>query len=364
MPMAYFVLLALVLIWIIVHKICRLPLLVPIFFMLALFAGLRSSRVGTDSPLYVSFFERSEGIMLTEDSEGTAMENGSRFLNFAISEPGFGVLCFIAHLFSDKYPALFLSIAILTVACYLISIHRYSEDEVISVISFITLGFYTFFFNGARQGMAAAVYSLSFGALINRKFLVYCLWVLAASMFHRTILVAIPLYFLFTRPNNWFTMLILIAGGTLAAKFLGVVMTVAAETVSQRYATYTDVEFSSGELYTALYSVIAASLFIAKRFIVEEDWPVYDVWLNMVIFGAMVYVAVMIAGLNQQTQRLGFYFLAAICYVMPIVFRNLERYGLGDCARMVYVFLNLAYMFVIVHTGRVDTYQLNEWIRF
>lgn len=364
MPMAYFVLLALVLLWIIVHKICRLPLLVPIFFMLALFAGLRSSRVGTDSPLYVSFFERSEGIMLTEDSEGTAMENGSRFLNFAISEPGFGVLCFIAHLFSDKYPALFLSIAILTVACYLISIHRYSEDEVISVISFITLGFYTFFFNGARQGMAAAVYSLSFGALINRKFLVYCLWVLAASMFHRTILVAIPLYFIFARPNNWVTMLILIAGGALAAKFLGAVMTVAAETVSQRYATYTDVEFSSGELYTALYSVIAASLFIAKRFIVEEDWPVYDVWLNMVIFGAMVYVAVMIAGLNQQTQRLGFYFLVAICYAMPILFRNLDRYGIGEKARRVYVFLNLAYMFVIVHTGRVDTYQLNEWIRF
>ena len=363
--MAYFALLALVLFWMLIaHKLFQLPLLVPIFFMLTLFAGMRSYRVGTDSPLYVSLFQRSERIVLTEDSEETEREGAARPLNIAISEPGFGFLCFIAHRFSDKYPALFLEIAFLTVACYLISIHHYSEDEIISLISFITLGFYTFFFNGARQGMAAAIYALSFGALINRKFWVYCLWVLAASLFHRTILVAIPLYFLFTRRNNLLTMLILIAGGALAAKFLGVIMTVAAESVSHRYATYTETEFTSGELYTALYSVIAAALFCGKLFIKEEDRNAYDVWLNMVIFGAMVYVVVMIAGLNQQTQRLGFYFLVAICYVMPIVFRNLDRYGIGRMARRVYIFLNLAYMAVIVCTGRVDPYRLNEWIKF
>ena len=67
----------------------------------------------------------------------------------------------------------------------------------ISLFVYITLGQYAFCFNGERQALAIAIYILAIQYIKSRDFKKYCLIVLIAALFHKTIIVAITVIFQF-----------------------------------------------------------------------------------------------------------------------------------------------------------------------
>ena len=84
-----------------------------------------------------------------------------------------------------------LAVTLLFVTCHLWAMDLYSKQIEISFFFFITAGIYVTCFNAERQAVACAIYALAVGPLIKGNFKKYLGWVLVASLFHQTALVAI-----------------------------------------------------------------------------------------------------------------------------------------------------------------------------
>src|SRR5690606_19464441 len=90
----------------------------------------------------------------------------------------------------------FFTSALFVISIYLFVIKRFSNNYILSVFIYITFGFYTFLFNGLRQGIAMAVCFLALPYLINKNKLKYFLLIVIASLFHTSAWVMLPFYFL------------------------------------------------------------------------------------------------------------------------------------------------------------------------
>ena len=153
----------------------------------AVLAGLRDFSVGTDTVTYVKTFHKIAGQTFTQFvTAKDYMEIGFRFLFFIVSrftdDPHWAL--FAAHLF------------------IMIFIYKGLRDN--GARSYTWLGltvFYLMFFstslNIIRQYMAAAIIVWGFGYVKKEKILKWFLAVVLASLFHKTAIVTIFIYFLF-----------------------------------------------------------------------------------------------------------------------------------------------------------------------
>ena len=122
--------------------------------MLVAVSGLRHWSVGTDASAYVATFEKTRS---PDDALSSEME------------PGFLIVALAAHLLSDDYVAMFLLVAVIVNACFLLLIKKHSVNPAISLFTFLASGIYFFHFNGVRQGLALALFALGLSALLEAK---------------------------------------------------------------------------------------------------------------------------------------------------------------------------------------------------
>ena len=104
--------------------------------------GLRDYQVGTDTGNYVRQFRLSESFSSVTERK---------------TEIAYNLLSWGARWLSDSYSALLLLIAAIVVTCYVSTIVRLTRRYETALYLFVVFGIYTFFFNGARQGIAAAI---------------------------------------------------------------------------------------------------------------------------------------------------------------------------------------------------------------
>lgn len=282
--------------------------------VMVLFAGLRSAEVGTDAAGYARSFEEGRAELQGGWKEQITDEAGFYYLNK-----------FLGTLSSD-YAVLFLGIALLTYTCVLIAIRRETSDLSIPLFIFITLGLYTFVFNAARQGIAVGIYMLSFKYLFEdgkASFLKYCAIVLIAALFHKTVIIALPLYFLF-KLHFSFKMLALIAlvGATVGALLPNFL--VFAATLEGRYVLYST-SADGGEMLTLFY-VLITTFFIIRRGDIDKHYlNKYDVYLNMMLFGTMIYVVVQYYGAYIELTRFAAYFQVASIFLWSYIYRSKKK---------------------------------------
>ncbi len=284
------------------------------FAVLVLLPGLRDASVGTDTSSYGYYFERDYLQFSDLLSRDYLLDK----------ESGFYLIAATAGLIAHQYWVLFIMIAIVAVFCHLLSIYRYSINPVLSLFVFVTLGYYTFFFNGARQGLACAVYTLSFGALMQGKFWKYALWVFIAALFHRSVVIALPLYFLFRIPYSLKLLLAMVA--------LAIVCTLTFDSllnlgvlISSRYALYQTLQATGAQMLT-LFSVCLCLFFLLFRsFVSVEERKIYDIFLNMFMFGSTIYIIVLFSSGYVELTRIAAYFQVTSIFLWPIIFGSIRR---------------------------------------
>lgn len=278
--------------------------------VMILFAGLRSAGVGTDSGSYARSFTD------IDEMEGDWKEQ-------LTDEPGFYYLKLVLSMISNQYWVLFTGIAILTYSCVVIAIKRETEKIVIPLFVFITLGLYTFVFNAARQGIAVAVYMLSFKFLFEDHktgFLKYCLFVFLAAMFHKTVIITLPLYFLFRQKYSP-KMLVIIAVlgigmGAVLPSFLAF-----AGTHEARYELYST-QASGGEMLAVFYMLITVFFIIKRKKIDLEYLFKYDVFLNMMLFGTLIFMVVQVNNMYVELTRFAAYFQVASVFLWAYIYQS------------------------------------------
>lgn len=288
--------------------------LLSVYAMMVLFAGLRSANVGTDAAGYASSFE-----------EGRIELEGDWTVQIT-DEAGFYYLNLFLRSISTEYVVLFFGIALLTYACVLTSIRRETNKLMVPLFVFVTLGLYTFVFNAARQGIAVGVYMLSFKYLFDNGknvFLKYSAVVLLAALFHKTVIIALPLFFLF-RLQYSPRMLVLIgligAGiGAVLPAFLSY-----AGTLENRYVLYTTTA-GGGEMLTLFYVLITVFFIYWRRKIDKGYLQRYDVYLNMMLFGTLIYVVVQIYGVYIELTRFAAYFQVACIFLWAFIYQSKKK---------------------------------------
>ena len=312
------------------------------------FAGLRDYRVGTDTGNYVRMFGFSESFESVTEQE---------------TEIGYNFLAWLARNFSDSYSALLLLIAAVAVVCYVPTIVRLTRRYETGLYLYITLGTYTFSFNGARQGIAAAICFAALPFLLQRRWLPYLLMVGAAALFHQTAWIALVLYPLASARVNWQRLLLLGAGTVVLVAFLQVFVGFAATLLDDRFAAYAEESDGGGMIWVAFLLGQGALLYLFKGRVHDPE-RYYVRLLNIYLIGLVPALASTLSGVNPSgLLRLHLYFSSVAILMWPMVFLQLR--SVSPRALIAFGFMVVTMLFFLLTTSTfsgLTPYRLNAEI--
>lgn len=318
--------------------------------MLALvaFAGLRDSAVGTDTGTYVRQFRFSE-------SFATVAERGN--------EVGYGLLRWLARNISESYSVLLLMIAAIVVACYVPTIVKLTRRYETALFLFITLGVYTFFFNGARQGIAAAICFAALPFLLERRLIPYLLMVALAALFHQTALIALALYPLASQRVHWTRLVALGVATVVLVVFLQVFVDFAAALLDDKFAAYAIEGEGGGQVWVAFLLGQGVMLYLFKDTVRDPEGH-YGRLLNIYLIGLVPALASTLSGVNPSgLLRLHLYFSSVAILMWPMVFLQFRTTPLRGLVALGFAGVTLLFFLLTTSTfSNLTPYRVNQEI--
>lgn len=153
-----------------------------------LLGGLRDISVGTDTENYISILESiiSNGKVNIDDSE------------FASRDSFFWYLYGTILLICQNYSGLFLLHSALNWILFAFSIKNISKNIYVAFLVYITFRFSDLHLSAMRQGISLVILLYAFKYIVNRKLPNYILLVLFAMLFHKSAIIALPLFWLYS----------------------------------------------------------------------------------------------------------------------------------------------------------------------
>lgn len=340
----YILILLFVMSWILLEKkaLNRKAFWVPLI-SLSLFGSLRSDSVGSDSKNYTRDFVNKINIEYFEFRSDNEM--------------GFQFFHYIILALTKNYFWLFLIFSLLISYCYLSFFKKYSKDYFLSVFIFITFGFYTFYFNGLRQGIAMAITVLAIPFLVEKKFLNFSIIIGLASLFHKSALILILFYFIVNlKIKIEYKMLAVFLGSLVLSR----VIVQYFANLNEKYETYAQVsEKAGGYLTLGFYFLIGCIIYIYIKNIKNESR--YFMKLSeFYLYGVIFLIPVAMLGTNASgPQRLLFYFVWVVSLLIPIIINKINN----KFIYFIFIFLALIYYTMILGFGNLMPYGLNEIFR-
>lgn len=320
-----------------------------IFIILTLFAGFRNINVGSDTNMYANRFERQYLSFIELMTQNTRIELGYRLLEF------------IASLFSHQYVAILLTTAIVVMFFQLKGIYKLSEQTAISLFVFITFGIYTYVFNGARQALSAAIFVYAISFLIHGNFKKYTFWVIIAFFFHKSAIFGVPLYFLFRTKFSLKIFLFLGIATITVITFFNVLMGYMS-LLSEQYAKYQEIEATGGAYLTIAFTLLSGFFILIRPKLLKRFKKTYDVYLNMFLFGTIIYIIVYFSEAYIEMTRLAFYYILTAMFIWPLIFKSLKQNEII----LVFVFFIIVHVFFfyifIGKMANLNPYSVNPQI--
>jgi len=303
--------------------------------MLILFAGLRNSSVGTDTNGYVSNFLGKE-LVFSRIMEGVSS-----------IEIGYQLLEFLVYNISNNYYFILLSIAFVFIFFSLKGIYKISITPSVSIFVFITFGIYTYIFNGARQGLALGIFIYAIQFIKNKQFFKYLIFIGLGFLFHKSIIFALPFYFLHRFKFNlkFFTFITLLTFILIIffKNFMqfGVL-------VSEKYAVYSVLNARGGQMLTLAYILFGLFFILVKPFLNKTNLQSYDIYLNIFLIGPIIFIAVQFTGVYIEVTRLAIYFLSAAIFIWPLILKNI-RSDLKPFVLLFFFVSNFLFYFIFIN---------------
>lgn len=279
--------------------------------------GLRSRYTGSmDTYLYTTVFIGAQNYPNLMDYL-TRVDVFDGF--FLLSEGGFHIYTWLAaHIFPEAQWFLLLTATVI-VCCTASFISHNSEDPMVSWIVFICLGSMTFAMNGMRQALAMSICLLSYRYAREKKFFRFLLIVLIATLFHKSAMIFIIVYFLRNLRLNWKSGVIL---GAIVATFL-----VFSDRFAFLYDSLTGEDYASGEsfesggLVVVLIYIIAivGMLLFCKR--LKEPQGFFP--FSLIVIGFSLYVLRFVS--IQIYERISYYFAYFLMLGFPLMFEDMKK---------------------------------------
>lgn len=318
----YLLILFFVLFWITLEQkaINRKSFWLPLV-TLVLFFSVRSNQVGTDTQVYTYNFDNSLDVKYFDFNEN--VELGYQLLEYSILQ------------FTDNYFWLFFISGLMVVCLYLKVIIKYSVNYLLSIFLFITLGVYTFFFNGLRQGIAMAIFTSALPYLLERKVIPYVLVCLFASLFHITGLFMIPFYFLV---NLTVKPLYKIISTFLGSLFISSFLINYLATTNERYEQYTEASEQAGGLLTlGFYNILLLFIYLIIRLYKITDEYTIKLFTFYAVGVVFIIPIAMLGVMASGPQRLLTYFTWTLVLILPVIFKKINNIYITSLAVLIFL---------------------------
>lgn len=339
----YILILFFVMFWIWLEKesLNRKAFWLPLF-TLVLFASFRDYRVGTDTGTYIKNFVNQLDYNYFSFRDGV--------------ELGYQLIEYFLLRITHNYFWLFFVTSFIVVFCYLYIFRKNSKDYGTSIFIFITLGTYTFFFNGLRQGLAMAIFAFAIPYLITRNFYKYFLICIFASFFHTTALLMLPFYFLVNlNVKLLYKLLATFFGSFILSKYLIAYIA----STNERYESYTQTSENSGGLLTlAFYFVILIIIYIGSYIYKIKDKDFLQLFSFYAIGIAFMIPIALLESNPSGPQRILPYFTWILALILPILLQKINN---------VYIYASmifLAIVYFVLTTSRFSNltpYSINPF---
>lgn len=219
---------------------------------------------------------------------------------------GFYILQILLKEISDDPQILILVTGLITNALIVMVLYRYSRMLEISLYVYITSGAFVVSMNGLRQYLTAAIVFAATPLIVKGDWKKYILVVLFASLFHQSVLVLIPIYFL-VRRKAWTrstAILLLLAIGVVALfnQFSQLLFSSLQDTQYGHYQNFT--EGGANIVRVLVYSIPLCIAYLGRERL-RELFPQSDVFINMSLMGAILMI---ISTQNWIFARMAIYF--------------------------------------------------------
>ncbi|MCG3859940.1 EpsG family protein [Psychrobacter sp. Ps2] len=313
----------LVIFWVVLEKksLNRTSFWLPLI-ALTLFAGVRSYWVGTDTVNYTRNFNnrlQPEYFRFNED-----IEYGYQLLEY-----------WLLHVTANYFWLLFIT-SFVIVYCYLSIIKKYSVNYWFSIFLFITLGVYTFSFNGLRQGIAMAMFTLATPYLLEKRLFPYLLVCAIGSLFHVTALFIIPFYFIVNlRVRPAYKIIATFFGSLLVSRLLVSYIS----STNDRYEDYAKVSEESGGFLTLGFYTVLMLLIIIASYVYKIKDKNFQKLLTFYASGVASVIPLAMLGTNASgPQRLLSYFTWTLILILPVVLKKINN---------IYIYIISVFIFII-----------------
>ena len=283
---------------------------IVIFILLAGFAGLRTHC--NDTGAYRHGYELITESSWKESDKSVGANPLFNWVNYQLKMHGVSTQNFLMFW------------AVLTVGCYVIFVHHYSVNYPLTVFLLFTTGCYTFVFAGIKQAAAVGVALIAVMFGLKRKWLIYVVGILTATLIHPYALMYFLVPFMQFRPwmkKTYWMLVTFLAAGLLLRPLLGTVINITMMLGEE----YTVSEFS-GEGVN-VFRVLVCNVPLALSFVYRKKLFVNSTKEeNLIMNLTMLNGTIMFVGLFGTANyfaRLANYFLIFQALALPWMLKKI-----------------------------------------
>ena len=250
-------------------------------------------------------------------------------------EFGYTFLCSLLVLCHAPFAVLWFIISSFVAISLIIFTNKVSSNKFMSFILFVALGVFAQSLSALRQIVAMSFLLLAVCRLVDKKWIIATLLILAGSLFHISALIClliVPLRFI--EPKWWW--IVFSFGATIvgsfvlpyALKFLEYITPLDYYT---KYFVVLTQYIQKSDLLNTFYSLALIGMFVVMyvaRFKIlkleEKDKKLYDFFLWVFLFVALFRIAGFILNMPQLFNRLNMYFFMILIVLIPLCVKGLS----------------------------------------
>lgn len=287
-------------------------------------------------------------------------------INWDGKNPGFDIFNVIFKCFiSQNCQWWLMTIAIISGACLMIVLRKYSCDFFFSSFLFMTLLTYTWMMNGMRQFICVTILFLCCDLIKDGKFIKFLLLILLLSTVHMTALLMIPIYFI-ARAKPWsgkigFFIVGIVIICIFSEPFFSGVDKALSDTAYANFTSQFSTDDGVNPIRTLFYAIPPAIAFWKRDKLLHhyEINPILPICINMSLIAAALYFVGMFTSgilIGRLPAYCEVYNLILIPYLLHTVFeKNIRNIVLPIyiCVLLLFFYLHLYPYYVSDITGYV-----------
>lgn len=283
-----------------------------LILLLGVFCGLRTFY--NDTITYTQIYERTPVLkdFAKVNTSTYAQGIGFAYLNSLMKTLGFSTQDFLMFY------------SIITASCYVKFMRKTTDNFPLAVFLMFATGFYTFAFAAIKQCMATAICLLGMEFLLRKKNIIYCLFVICASLFHPYALVYLLLLLMDFRPLTWRTYLYIGCFAVVGFGLNSMIGTIV-DITAMMGANYDGTSFvgEGVNIFRVLVCWVPLVLaFLCGQNMFNHSMRKENILFNMAMLNALI-MFVGLFGTANYFARLANYFLPAQVVVLPWMFKKI-----------------------------------------